>query len=376
MQKGIEKALNQLNIEYDVLYHILKDWENDKEFEVMLCKKIDESKIRSHEYDMVFSVNYVPIISNVCEKIGLQYVSWVYDSPLHIRDKSSMVHACNTIYFFDYIQTQEFVNAGVSGARYMPLATDIEYWSKVTENKYDERYQCDVSLVGQLYKSDFEDLAKPLDEYYRGYLEGIINAQQNLYGGYILDQLLTDDLMKKLNTFYSKEDEECVKKAELEYALAKECTGRERFLALALLSSRYKTRLYAGQNDDRLTNIEYMGYADYYTEMPKIFYNSKINLNISLKTIKSGIPLRILDICGAGGFVLTNYQQEIMQYFTPGVDIVVYENPKDMVEKVKYYMEHEDERKQIAINGRNTVTEKFGFKEKLQLLLITKEQYE
>ena len=38
-----------------------------------------------------------------------------------------------------------------------------------------------------------------------------------------------------------------------------------------------------------------------------MFANSKVNLNITLRNIKTGIPLRALDIMGAGGFLLTNY---------------------------------------------------------------------
>lgn len=70
--------------------------------------------------------------------------------------------------------------------------------------------------------------------------------------------------------------------------------------------------------DERLNNVNNRGYIDYYSQMPKAFYNAKINLNISLKIIQSGIPLRVLDVLACKGFLITNYQAEIMEYFTPG----------------------------------------------------------
>ena len=45
--------------------------------------------------------------------------------------------------------------------------------------------------------------------------------------------------------------------------------------------------------------------------MPYVFRNSRINLNITLRSIKSGIPLRCMDIYGAGGFLLSNYQTDL-----------------------------------------------------------------
>lgn len=70
---------------------------------------------------------------------------------------------------------------------------------------------------------------------------------------------------------------------------------------------------------------------DYYTVMNKIFYLSKINLNITLPSIESGIPQRVLDIMGSGGFVLTNYQPEIEEVFEIGKDIEVFHTLEELV---------------------------------------------
>lgn len=102
---------------------------------------------------------------------------------------------------------------------------------------------------------------------------------------------------------------------ELEFMLACETTGRERYTALALLSNHFKVDLYSTDKENSLPNINFRGYADYYAQMPQIFYGSKINLNISLKTIRTGISIRVIDILGCNGFVITNYQEEIAEYF-------------------------------------------------------------
>lgn len=93
-------------------------------------------------------------------------------------------------------------------------------------------------MVGQLYQTQYQYFTAPLDQYEKGYLEGIINAQMKIYGGYLIPELITEKLLSSMNTIYKKvsSDGFQIQRRELEYLLAQEVTGRERYLALALLS--------------------------------------------------------------------------------------------------------------------------------------------
>lgn len=99
--------------------------------------------------------------------------------------------------------------------------------------------------------------------------------------------------------------------------------------------------------------------------MPYVFKCSKINLNITLKSILSGMPLRALDIMGCGGFLLTNFQSEFMDYFTPGEDLAIYESESHLLEQIEYYLNHDDERMAIAQNGYKKVKQFHTFKNRL-----------
>ena len=153
---------------------------------------------------------------------------------------------------------------------------------------------------------------------------------------------------------------------ELEFMLACETTGRERYTSLALLSNHFKVDLYSTDEEKNLPNVMFKGYVDYYTQMPQIFYGSKINLNISLKTIRTGIPLRVIDIMGCDGFVITNYQEEIAEYFKIDEECVVYDNLEDLYEKTRYYLEHDSVREKIADAGYQRVNRDFTFEDRLQ----------
>ncbi len=385
MQEGIERALQELNIDYDTFYYIFKDWEKDDEFVSIFQSYVMENHHK--KYDTVFSVNYSPLISSVCMEAGIHYVSWVYDEPLHIRSKTSLKNSCNDIYFFDRMQCKRYAKRGVN-AHHMPLAADsfvfsekgIEQIIKKRKNGAEQgvipkehiNYDCDVSLVGKLYKSDYNYICTPLDQYLRGYLEGIVEAQKKVYGGCFIRDMVTSDLLKKLNNQYIKASNGLfrVTKDEMNFVLGTEVTGRERYMALALLQNRCNVHVYSDDTDERLNKVKFRGHIDYYTQMPKIFRASKINLNISLKLIETGIPLRVLDVLGCNGFLITNYQQELLEYFEPEIDLVIYNDMVDLVTKVEYYLKHDNERNAIARNGYEKVKKLFNFKNKLSVMLL------
>lgn len=374
MQRGIENAMKRQKIAYDTYHYIFADWDKDDVF-------VDNfsQKIRDGGYDTVFSVNFSPLIAQVCNALSVRYVSWVYDCPLHIRRTESLSYPCNEVYFFDQAQTEEYQRQGIKTVHHLPLAVDTQLFAAAGPDGQNgmacganAAYDCDVSLLGQLYRSEFGYLCSPLKDYQRGYLEGIVRAQVQLSGGYLLRELVTDELTGQLNEVYDRVSggKFQVQPAELEYTLACEATGRARFMALALLQNRCRVRLYSNDTHPGLKQVRHMGYVNYYTQMPQVFRGSRINLNCSLCAIRTGIPLRILDIIGCGGFVLTNYQAELPEYFQPDRDIVIYEDMKDLVAKTQYYLAHEAERKEITARGLRIIKEAFSFDDRIGKMLL------
>ena len=103
--------------------------------------------------------------------------------------------------------------------------------------------------------------------------------------------------------------------------------------------------------------------------MPKIFHLSKINLNFTSKPIRTGLPLRLWDILGAGGFVLTNFQSEIPEYFEVGKELDIYASEEELIEKIRYYLEHEEERQTIARNGYQKAKEQYSLELRVKQIL-------
>ena len=143
----------------------------------------------------------------------------------------------------------------------------------------------------------------------------------------------------------------------------------ERIQTLNMLAQDFCVDLYTQSRTEKLTGVNVKGPAKSLSEMPKIFNLSKINLNMTMRPIQTGLPLRIFDIMGCGGFLMTNYQSEIPELFDIGIDLEVYESADELREKCDFYLTHEEERKQIARNGYLKVKQYHDCKQRLKTML-------
>ena len=381
--RDIEQTFLLLGHTVDNIEQELGSYDVSPEFE-----RVIEEKIRGTHYDMVFTVNYFPLISNVCERTGVKYVSWTCDNPLISMYHESVFHACNYIFTFDKTNYLEFRGMGVKHIWYLPLAVDTERMDallgapeeagrwKAAQDPEMRKYRGDVAFVGSLYeRNSYDKIKNRLPEYLRGYFDAVMEAQLNISGANIVEPMLTTNILEQLQEYFQLEKSEgsfsdlglIFQTTVLGFKIAE----IERRRALIELSKHYKVNVYSNSDVSDLLRIQYCGSVDYWSEMPKVFRMSKINLNFTIPNIKSGIPLRIWDVLGCGGFLLTNYQAEIPYYFKEGEDLVCFDGLEDLCEKVGYYLEHEEERKRIAWNGYRKVREKHSYIERIRTILDT-----
>ena len=105
---------------------------------------------------------------------------------------------------------------------------------------------------------------------------------------------------------------------------------------------------------------KYVSYVPF-EEMIDIFGSSKINLNFSWfeAANKMVVRGRVGEVCLAGGFLLTEYFPGIENYFEIDKEIVCFKNAEEMIDKIKYYLTHESERRAIARAGWERATRQY-----------------
>lgn len=317
-----------------------------------------ESRV-TEDVDIVFSYNFFEVVARVCDRKKKKYVAWIYDWPILTVFGEEILLPCNRIYSFDMESVRYIKGLGAKHVEYMPLAVDTARLnSQLGPLEGEVPYAFDVSFVGNLYYRDKDVwLTESTPEYYIGYAKALSEAQQKIYGYNIINEVITDKFVKKYFEAIDCQIRDSVIPDSVIIAqrLNRLTTGDERRRRLAMAAQTNKVDLFTRNVDEIVENVTIHGPVNYLSEMPDIFRTSKINLNFTLRSITTGMPLRVVDILGAGGFCLTNYQECIGQHFVDGRDLVLFHSEQDMLDKITYYMQHEEERRQIAINGHQAV---------------------
>lgn len=119
------------------------------------------------------------------------------------------------------------------------------------------------------------------------------------------------------------------------------------------------------QNEDQLPTNLRIAHAAIHAplsdlELVKMYSRSKINLGFSgcgethlEKERIVQVRLRDFEVPMSGGFYMVEYMDELAEFFEIGVEIVCYSGPKDLADKVRYYLSHDDERQEIRQRGQS-----------------------
>ncbi len=349
-----------------------KDVYNNDEFAEMM-----EATLKAKSYNLAFSTNFYPVIATVCHDHNLIYMAWTYDTPMNVLPCSQMEYDTNFIFLFDRIEVQKYRQLGYTRFWHMPLGVNTGKYERFLPKK---EYENDIAFMGKLYKSQINVITAGLQGELAQYVDKLVSTQRNIVDRYIVDDLISEPIIESINQEYKRNGYDLViNKQQLSYAIAEHVTYFDRVSILGVLGRRYDTHLYtyeAGKKEkDLLKDVHIHGPLDYNEEMPVLFKSSKINLNWSLRAAQSAIPLRALDILGCGGFLLSNAQPELMEWFEDRKEVVLFHCIEEAVELAGYYLTHEAERRQVAAAGLERVKRDFKYSDRIKKMMQTVEVF-
>ncbi len=347
---------------------------NDPAFETEFS-----ASLRKCVPDFVFSFNFLPVVSKVCNKEGVKYVSWIYDNPEIFLYSYQVINPCNIVLMFDSKEYETFVKGGIKTVHYLPLAASTRRLDKIIPTDEDRaNYGADISFVGSLYterKQYYEEIKDKLSPYTLGFINGLINSQLQVDGINFIEECLspevTSDIQKASNLYPYPDSAETLEYLFANFIINRQITIIERKQILTMIGKHHPIKLYTYNQNKAFSpeGVINMGPADYFTTMPLVFKLSKINLNITLRSIQHAIPLRVFDILGSGGFLISNYQPDLAYHFVPGEDFIYYENRKDLLDKIDYYLKNDAERNEIALNAHRKIQAEHTFDARIKEII-------
>lgn len=140
---------------------------------------------------------------------------------------------------------------------------------------------------------------------------------------------------------------------------------------------KWKKPLYPFRNHPKLVIhdrwVEPAVAADFYngahivlnTHRPSNLKQNKNRLGIEGNTINN----RTYDVASCGSFQLIEYKKDLPSHFIEDKEIISFRNDQELIEKIDYFMQSEDERQKIAINARKRVLKDHTFENRLDKML-------
>ncbi|MBK9099384.1 MAG: glycosyltransferase [bacterium] len=130
---------------------------------------------------------------------------------------------------------------------------------------------------------------------------------------------------------------------------------KERFESIKFLSENgIKINVWGhGWNflDKKYPNIIYMGGEIFKEDFAKAFTCSKISLNFLRKINRDLHTSRSIEIPACKGFMLAERTDEHKKLFTEDKEAAYFSENKELLEKVSYYLSHDDQRNKITEAG-------------------------
>ncbi|MEM3737519.1 MAG: glycosyltransferase [Candidatus Bathyarchaeia archaeon] len=110
----------------------------------------------------------------------------------------------------------------------------------------------------------------------------------------------------------------------------------------------------------------FIGQGYLHHDYVKLYNMAKIIVNFH---VFPGLNRRIFEAMACGRLLLTNDFSGRNLLFEDGKHLVIYKDLPDAVEKIKYYLKHEEERETIARNGQNEVYSKHTWLHRAKYIL-------
>lgn len=95
--------------------------------------------------------------------------------------------------------------------------------------------------------------------------------------------------------------------------------------------------------------------------------DSKISFNIHGNLAKNQAGnMRMYEVTGMGTCLLTDWKEDISEYFEPDYEIVTYKSKEEALKKVNYLLNNPKERERIALNGQKRTLKDHSQKERIK----------
>ncbi len=352
----IQATFNRLGYEY-ISLEIDKGGIGNAQFIERLLKTVIDFRP-----DFVLTVNHFGLdregkLSALLEKLQLPLASWFVDNPHLILHHYEQPGCANTVLFtYDAGNLALLKDKGFENVHYLPLATDPERFKPKRQSTIPKEWISDVSFVGNSMTAPVArslrdaGLSSPWDQQYVQ-----LAAQFN-------DSAHTS-VMEFIGSHHPQWQ-------EMHAALP----TREHQLALESLITWEATRQYRQScireilpftplivGDEGWKKLlpakgwRHLPRLDYYVDLPHFYPCAKINFNCTSTQMKGAVNQRVFDVPACGGFILTDYRNQMEDLFDMDTEIIVFHSRDEIPEQIQRLLSDKQKRNKVIQAARRRI---------------------
>jgi spore maturation protein CgeB len=364
----VSQAFQQLGHEVQL---ILFDKRQDQGEEVLqrILKRVGD-----FAPDLVFTINHLGfdregLLMEALNRLRLPSVSWYVDSPAIILNlyggpKSDLSY----IFVWDPTYVPEVRALGFAKVFTLPLATDPDIFAP-RPGVEQMRWRTQVAFVGN---SMISSVAKKLERLpaapeFMALFQRLLDALQGQpYRR--LDLLLEEEGLAEHPLIRQMPLSE---RTDLEAGLIWAATRDYRLSCVRQLAP-FRPTIYGDPGWRELVRtppFRLHPEVNYFQDLPALYGATAINFNATSLQMKAAVNQRVFDVPAAGGFLLTDFKEQLAEVLEPGKESVCYHAPEEIPSLVRFYLEHPSARRRIIERARTRVLQEHTYRHRIQEML-------
>jgi spore maturation protein CgeB len=297
----------------------------------------------AHRPDFVVTINHLGfdergVLSGLLDDYGVPLATWFVDHPLPILGGAD-ANATKTCQVFCFARTAIpwLEERGYESPVFLPTGSNRRYFHPEVAAKASGRFASTaLSFAGSSWwtKARTEPTAAAKKA-----------AREVASRGPIDRKLLASGVPDWIDAASRGPDRSAF--AGLQVALAESSMRTRGKLVRALRP--LGLRLFGDPDWKRVVQgVRVEPYLAYETELPALFAGCGVNANVTAEQMPTAVNQRVWDVPGAGGFLLTDAQEDALAVFEPDLDMAFYATPEEAADKARFFMGRETERRAAA----------------------------
>ncbi|MGN0141580.1 MAG: glycosyltransferase [Roseburia sp.] len=374
--RDCKKALEKMGIDTEILIeraNIFRISSNDF-----------YSCINSFRPDVVFVIDHFRFEHWECPK-EIMWVCWVQDPLEHIMDKETPGKLGDRDFVMNHFTSwSEFKRVGYDPEKVLeaPVPADASIYKKqkMTAKEYST-YSCDICLVCHaadvkghietIMEQFPEELREAIAAVYYGYKDYVYKTGEFFYSKEFFAQYVDGVFRKGFEVVILPQVLEYI--AEDMYLEFNQKVFRQTIVDWLIEAGYTNIKLWGkGWLSEKKYEKYAMGVAENGKTLSKILQSSKIVLG---NNVNGTGAARAWETMLSGSFYISNYIPpeedfvNIRKIMTEGENLVMFHSKQDLLNKVDYYLNHEEERKQMAEKGTKLALQYMTFDALMQKML-------